>query len=97
MLVHALVLGAIAIFINYRWVKFSPVIFLITLVLASSSLNTVYNEFLGLIILKEQGQNYFYYAHAEVLAVLFANIIGIYFGIRRYKILNKQQHSQYSA
>lgn len=85
MVVHALVLGAIAIYMNYRYIMVSPVIILVTLVLASTGLEAIHNEVLGPYVIRDQGQSYIYVAYSEFLLVFFANIIGINFGVIRRK------------
>jgi carbon starvation protein CstA len=86
MMIHAIVLSAIALYMNYRWIMVSPIFFIITLVLAATGLNAVYSEFLGPLVIQDQGESYIYIAYSEFILVLIANIIGINFGIERYKM-----------
>jgi len=87
MVVYALVLSAIALYLNYRWVHVAPLVLLVTLVLASGGVTTVHTDFVGPAAIKEQGQSYVFFAYAEFLVVLFANSIGIYTGLKRNKRL----------
>ena len=85
MMIHAVVLSAIALYMNYRWIMVSPIFFIITQVLAATGLNAIYNEVLAPYVISEQGESYIYIAYSEFILVFVANIVGINFGIERYK------------
>ncbi len=85
MAIYAVVLSIIALFANYRWVMFFPLIALITIGLASGGISVVFDEQIGSAAIKEQGESYQYYAYAEILVVVFANIAGVIFGAKNRK------------
>tara|TARA_B110000003_G_scaffold198066_1_gene196718 strand:- start:1193 stop:1567 length:375 start_codon:yes stop_codon:yes gene_type:complete len=82
MLAYVIVLGSLGFFLNKKWPLFSPVVILITGVLASGGLATVYDTHIGPAAIKEQGQSYVYFAYIEFITVLVINLIGCYLGFK---------------
>jgi len=87
MLLYAVILSAIAFWMNRRWVHIAPLILPLTLALASGGIFTLHDAWVGPAVIEEQGMRYAYFAYGEFLSVLTANIAGVGFGLRRRRRL----------
>jgi hypothetical protein len=82
MSVGAVVLGLAAVFLNYRWPRFSPVVAIVSISLSSQGVAVVLDDFVGPAAIAEQGMSYKYVAFGTVAFVALANIAGAIWGYR---------------